>query len=377
MASKIAFLITSTGWGGLEMNTIKLAILLREKNYQVTLFTQEDSTINSYGKENKVFNSIFCFKKNRKYFDFKSAKTIAQKLKDEGINTIMAFDNKDIDLIAWTKKLYFKELNFVYQQHMQIGINKKDLIHSFRFNSIDRWISPLNYLKNEIGIRTRFPADKVNVIPLCLDVAKFYPPKYSKKQALDLLNLKPNAPLMGIVGRIDPLKGQFFLVKSLLKLRQNGINLELLIFGSPTVNSEECFRYNEEIKAFVAENQLEKVVHFVAYQNDVSVFYNAVDLFVLASHSETYGMVTLEAMLSQIPIIATKSGGTSDILHNGDLGMLYQNEDYLNFEEQVKLFIANSDKVNETAKVAREFACKNYAQHIETDKIDLLLKELN
>ncbi|MGY8976988.1 MAG: glycosyltransferase [Cytophagales bacterium] len=50
------------------------------------------------------------------------------------------------------------------------------------------------------------------------------------------------------------------------------------------------------------------MLQFVKKQGieDVSVFYNAIDIFALASHSETFGMVTIEAMLSKLPIIPTK-----------------------------------------------------------------------
>ena len=73
--NKIAFLITSTGWGGLEMNTLKLVKLLSAKGYNVHLFTQEESTIYEKGKD--IFSEIHLIKKNRKYFDFKTAKYIS------------------------------------------------------------------------------------------------------------------------------------------------------------------------------------------------------------------------------------------------------------------------------------------------------------
>ena len=42
---KISFLITSDGWGGLEMNVLKLAKLLIQKGYDITLITHKNSTI--------------------------------------------------------------------------------------------------------------------------------------------------------------------------------------------------------------------------------------------------------------------------------------------------------------------------------------------
>ena len=65
---KIAFLITSSGWGGLEMNTIKLAKSLVKLNYEITLFTQKNATI--IDKKEDIFSSTVFIERNRKYFDF-------------------------------------------------------------------------------------------------------------------------------------------------------------------------------------------------------------------------------------------------------------------------------------------------------------------
>lgn len=369
---KIAFINTSTGWGGLEMNTLKLAKSLTGKGYSITLISNENSTIYNNGKD--LFASIILLNRKRKYFDFKSAKKISNSLQNERISTLIAIDNKDLDVIAWTKRLFFSKLNVIYQQQMQIGVNKRDFVHTFRFNSINYWISPLQYLKNEVSKRTKYPVDRVKVIPLCTDIKKFINRKYSKQEALQSLNISPKAPLIGIIGRISKMKGQLFLVESLMKLKQKGIDIELLIFGSATVNDPECQNYNKVLHETVRQNKLEDKVHFVGHQDDVSLFYNAVDVFVLASHSETFGMVTIEAMLSKLPIIATKSGGTGEILDNGKLGILYEYENHEEFCQKLLWILNNKIEATNMASNAQKTASEKYNQEIETNEIDYLIK---
>lgn len=372
---KIAFLITSTGWGGLEMNVLKLAILLSGKGYEISLITQEKSTIYTKGKN--LFYGTLILKDKKKYFDFPSAKIIGKHLHKEGIGTLIVCDNKDLDVAAWAKKIFFKTLNILYHQQMQIGVNKKDFLHTFRFNSINYWISPLHYLKNEIAEKTKFPIERVKVIPLCTDITTLINRKYSKVEALQLLNITPKAPLVGIIGRIDRKKGQLFLVESFIKLKEIGIDIEILIFGSATVNSKEDSEYYANIRNLVKQNKLEDVVHFVDFQEDISLFYNAVDVFVLGSHSETFGMVTIEAMLSKLPIIATKSGGTSEILEYGKLGLLYEFENYEEFSNQLIWVLNNRSDAENMAAMAQKIASEKYALEVEGDGIDKLLQELS
>ena len=82
----LGLLITSTGWGGLEMNTLKLARLLAQKGYRITLFTQQNSSLPKYAT-NEFYNVVF-INNHRKYFDFYTAKTLSILLKENDIKNL-------------------------------------------------------------------------------------------------------------------------------------------------------------------------------------------------------------------------------------------------------------------------------------------------
>jgi D-inositol-3-phosphate glycosyltransferase len=375
VSKRIAFLITSTGWGGLEMNTLKLASHLRQRGYHITLLSQEGSSIRKQGSA--AFDAVVLLNKPRKYFDFRSARSIGKALRSGGINTLVAFDSKNLDLVAWTKRLFHKQLKVLYQQHNQIGIDKKDPLHTMRFRAIDRWVTPLNWLKQEIIQRTKYPAERIRVVPLGVDVAKLALQRYTKTEARAALGLTPQAPLLGIIGRISEKKGQRFLVDSVAKLKDQGTRVELLIFGSATINDTESQQYERELLQAVKDHGLNEVVHFVPHRDDVSVFYNAVDVFVLASHSETYGMVTIEAMLAGLPIIATRTGGTSELLGEGSFGSLYDYEDFDGFATCLSSVFDNPERHAAMAREAQRKAHSTYTLQVELDGIDVLLQELD
>lgn len=370
---KIAFFITSTGWGGLEMNTVKLAKSLIDLNYEITLFTQENATIL---KEKELFQSVVFIKKNRKYFDFKTSKQIATALKEKDINTIFVVDNKDLDVIAWAKSFYFKDLKIVYQQHMQIGIPKKDLLHTLRFNKIDKWVTPLNYLKQEIKIQTKFDPAKIVQIPIGINVTELFKNIPERENARNHFNLNSTDFVVGVVGRISRKKGQLFVVQALKEELKNNSNLKLLIVGSATINDEDCQNYERELHAFVKNEGLTSSVIFHPHSNDVALFYKSIDLFVLSSESETYGMVTLEALFFKIPILATKSGGTSDLLNQGEFGELYMYQNQADFLSKFHHIQANFETAKSKSTIGFEFAMKNYTLEVETSAINTLLKSL-
>lgn len=371
---KIAFLITSTGWGGLEMNTLKLAKLLTERGFEITLFTQQHSTL--FEKGQGVFKGIEVISKNRKYFDFKSANLVSKTLIKRNINRLLVVDNKDLDVAVWCKKRYFNKLKIVYQQHMQIGINKKDWLHTLRYKAVDVWVSPLPFLKREIAIRTHFPLSRVKILPIGLETEKFSTRKYTKAEARRVLGIDTNLPLVGIIGRISRKKGQSFLLEALHLLVEKGTPYHVLIFGSATVNDAGDKTYADDLKMFVHENGLAEFVHFVDAQEDTALFYNAIDVFVLASHSETYGMVTIEAMLNELPILATDSGGTTEILGNGAFGTLYKYNDLLDFIPKLEQLFTADPTVGIKAQDAKQHALKHYDQQDEVNGFIQIFNDL-
>ena len=280
-------------------------------------------------------------------------------MKTNNINKIVVFDNKELDMVAWCKKLFFKSLKVVYLQQMQIGINKKDLLHTFRFSAIDKWLAPLPYLKKEIGIRTKFPLNKVEIVPLCLDIEPFLKNPYSQAEARENMGIVTDKPLLGILGRISEKKGQQFLVECLENMVDKGLELELVIFGSPTVNDPECQAYHKAMLDYIELRQLSSHIHLIPYQKDVAQFYAAIDLFIMASHSETVGMVTVEAMLSEKPIIGTNSGGTPELLENGEVGTLYEYNNHESLIEKVLLYLENVDEFQAKGKQAKKLPQKS------------------
>ena len=90
------------------MNSLKLAHLMQGKGFEIVLYMQKDSLI--YEKPNLTFKKIEIIKIKRKYFDFANAKKLANSLILNEIDKILIIDNKDLDLVLWTKKKYHKKL---------------------------------------------------------------------------------------------------------------------------------------------------------------------------------------------------------------------------------------------------------------------------
>ena len=367
---KIGFYCSSLSWGGLEINFTLYALELIKRGYCIKIYCVKNSPIANKLIENKT--AVTFINRNKKYFDFINAYRVYKLFKKDGINLLWIRAPRDIIIAGLVKTFAGNKIKIIYQQGMQISMKKKDIFHTIRFSKIDAWITPLNYLANQIKELTRFDPEKIHIIPLAVN-NNSDKPKHTSFKSKELLNIPQDKFVLGILGRIDPLKSQLFLIKALEDIRRKNPNIILLIVGDASKEHNEYMKLLKKTAEFL---NLSDSVFFRPFNEDVDVFYKSIDLFTLASKNETFGMVTIEAMTNNVPIIATNSSGTPEILENGNLGFLYEPGDINDFCNKANWIINNYDKAKELSLTARNAAINKYNEFKIYSEIERLLTKL-
>ncbi|SNC64823.1 Glycosyltransferase involved in cell wall bisynthesis [Hymenobacter gelipurpurascens] len=317
---RLAILCLSDSLGGLEINTIKFSGWMRERGWDITLLIPPASPLAEWAAcEQLAYETIST---RRKSVALPAAQQVAQYLRKHGISRLLVTQNKDLGFVVLLKLLLGNELHVVYQQHMQIGIPKRDWFHTWRFSLIEAWLSPLPGLARQVTEMTRFNPARVHVVPLGIDLARFLEPGLTQQEAREQLQLPQHPLLLGVLGRFDDGKGQDFVIDVLHQLRtQHQQPVELVLMGELTRNEGD--EYWQHLQAQITRLGLREQVHILPFSPKTEVFYRAIDVFVLASVSETYGMVTIEAMAAGLPVVASATGGTLEIVQDGQTGLLY------------------------------------------------------
>ena len=136
----------------------------------------------------------------------------------------------------------------------------------------------------------------------------------SKEEARNNLNLPQQAWIIGNVGRLHHDKDQTTLIKGFARaLPQLPIDSLLVIMGAGPLEPT--------LKQLVIDLNLTKNIVFTGNIQNAKQYFKAFDLFALTSNSEPFGMVLLEAMAAEIPIICSDCGGGAEIIR--DVGQLF------------------------------------------------------
>ncbi len=367
---KIGFYCSSISWGGLEMNIVKCAVWLKERGYPVLVYCVKDSPI-AESVLDKNLEHVFV-PRNRKYFDFKNAWRMSKRAKSDEIKAMWLRDTRDLSTIGLAKTFSGKKFKMIYQQAMQLGVDKKDFLHTLRFARIDAWISLLDFLADQGKARTKFDSKKLHTVPLAVDIAE---EKLDKAEARTKLQIEGEKFTLGIIGRYSPLKGQLFLIRELAKLRAEGKDIELLMVGEKTRNESDDY-YNQII-AEIEELGLLKVVHMRPFMKNPTAFFKAIDLFIMASKGETFGTVTIESMMFGTPVLGTNASGTPELLEKGNLGYLFEVDNGEQLREQISRILENEQERKAKSEMAQKVAQEKYTRAAVTNRIEDLLETLD
>ncbi|MCC6485825.1 MAG: glycosyltransferase family 4 protein [Armatimonadetes bacterium] len=128
------------------------------------------------------------------------------------------------------------------------------------------------------------------------------------------------SPIIGIASRISPDKGQLDFVKAAGRIAAERPDARFLILGSPLFTHDDD--YPALLQEEIARQGLADRVLFTGFVDCVASLYKTMDICVLASLNEPFGLVVAEAMACGTAVVATRSGGPQEIITDGVDGLL-------------------------------------------------------
>jgi D-inositol-3-phosphate glycosyltransferase len=154
-----------------------------------------------------------------------------------------------------------------------------------------------------------------------------------------MLSDEPDELLVGILGRVDPMKGVDVLVRAMALLGGPAAKARLVVVGSPGLDPGG---YEREVRA-EADRLLGVRARFVGRMDDVRGVLRSLDVLVNASAAEPFGLTVLEAQASGVPVVAPRSGGIPDFVEDDDNGLLVPPGDAAALAEALERLLGNAD----------------------------------
>lgn len=160
------------------------------------------------------------------------------------------------------------------------------------------------------------------------------------------LEKKSNSAIKIIdISRIQPeIKGQDVLIKALSKCKKKGLSLSCDFVGGKYYPGPYL-----ELQELVKKSELENEVSFLGNRNDIPELMAQSDLFILPSRKEGFGLVIVEAMAAGLPIISSNVDGPAELIKNGENGLLFESENYLDLADKISYLYNNREEMSRLA----------------------------
>jgi D-inositol-3-phosphate glycosyltransferase len=180
--------------------------------------------------------------------------------------------------------------------------------------------------------------DRVEVVPPGVDHGVFVPG--DQDAARRALGLDPSARVLLFVGRIQPLKGADLAIRCLADLDPD---VTLLVVGGPSgIDGEAELR---RLHALADELHVRGRVRFVPPQphDRVTVYYQAADVCLVPSRTESFGLVALEAAACGTPVVAADVGGLRSVVDDGHTGFLVEGRRAIDYSAPVDVLLSDRE----------------------------------
>lgn len=370
----LSILCLSDSWGGLELNTARFAGWMQQRGWPVQLITRANSPLALRAQEMNL--PLVAFENRWKSLDVPAARRLAQLWAQFGTRAVIVTRNADLGVAVLSKQLFRPDMPLVYQQHMQLGLVKRGLLHTLRYNALAAWLSPLPSLARQVLEKTRLAPEKLHVVPLGVELDKFMDEQLTTAESRRQLHLKlpAGSVLLGLIGRFDDGKGQDFVVEALARLRPRFPQLHLLLVGEPTRN--EGTTYYDTLLSRIQELGLADVVHLRGFTPRPEVAYRALDISVTASTNETYGMVTIEAMAAGRPVVGAATGGTRELLDDNRTGLLFELRNVASFAACIERLLTEPGLAARLGAAGQAEALATYAHTRQCELTEQVLWQL-
>jgi glycosyltransferase involved in cell wall biosynthesis len=314
-----------------------------------------ESPLGPFSEELKK-NGIEFYELNRQPgFDTNLIKQIRQTLKSNNVDIIHC--HQYTPWVYGTIAAAFTRTKVIFTEHGRFHPDssswKRKISNPFLLMLTERVTAISKATKKALTEFEFIPKTKIEVIYNGIK------PLVSNNEKVHILREKfkipKNANVLGTIARLDPIKNQTIMIRSLKKLLTTLPNTYLIIVG----DGEE----REKLENLVDELDVRTHVFFTGYITQPVDYLEVMDVFLLSSLSEGTSMTLLEAMSLSKPCVVTDAGGNAEIILHEESGFVTQNNDSEMFYQAIKKLLRIKNEVNRLGNLANNRFMKNFTAH--------------
>lgn len=358
----IAFLLDNLGVGGTELNAVRTARLLVERELPVIALAVRDQ-----GPLREAYEAAGIPVHGIPLRSFASTSVIAARrrlqalIRDYGANIIHSHDFYSNVLAALAAPSTCKVI--MSRRWWHSPSRARRLLGRFAYSRADQVLANSPSVGRLLAEEEGVPSSRITVIPNFVDAASFCDDPASGPTALrESFGIGRDAVVLGVVARLSSEKGHDVLLRAYALARRSipGESHLILIGDGP-----ESGRLQDLSQSLGLEGH----VHFAGHRTPPPNLHLNLDVSILPSFSEGFPNSVIEAMAASRPVIASCVGGVPDAVQDGVTGILVPPRDVEALANAITELCASRDRRHDLGRAAFQLARSNYSAKPTIDNL--------
>ncbi len=350
---KILQISSAQSLGGGERHLADLANGLARQGHEVYVALRPKSPLIAELKDVPEKNITTLPLRNS--LDASSARALARIARANQIEIVHAHMARDYPLAAYAAR---KSLGskLIITRHVLFPLGR---LHRITLAQAARLIAVSPAVSAQLTADKVAPAEKISVVLNGIDTAGFQAARqgFSRRQFLDNWKLPEACLLVGTVGELTPLKGQEEFIRAARQVLRQHPNVHFVIAGLDHSRGNEN---RARLEQLVGELRLAERVRLVGWLKDLAQLYCALDVFVSASHTESFGLAIAEAMASGTAVVATETEGARELIRTCATGLLVPIGDVNKLAAAISALLQDKDEQARLGVAAQQAALANF-----------------
>jgi glycosyltransferase involved in cell wall biosynthesis len=166
----------------------------------------------------------------------------------------------------------------------------------------------------------------VRVVYNGFDLERYSDVEVDREEVRRRLGLEADSAVIGVVAQLTPWKGQDDAIRTLALVRKERPSTHLVLVGEAKFRdrstSYDNISYEGSLRRLAERLGVADAITFLGERRDVPTLLHAFDIVLVPSRHEPFGRSVVEAMAAGTPVIATRVGGPSEVIADGESGLL-------------------------------------------------------
>lgn len=301
----------------------------------------------------------------RNALDVQSAHELARFVRKHQIEVVHAHMARDYSLAAYATRRN-RDAKLIVTRHVLFPLNR---LHRQTLARAHCVIAVSNAVARELRNQRVTRDELITVVHNGIDTERFTQALagFDRAEYLRSKGLPADSLLVGSIGELRTLKRHDDFIRAAAIVAQHFPQTHFVLAGIDTSPSGEV---RQQLEQLVKQLQLNDRFHFLGWLDDAAKLLAALDVFVSASETESFGLAIAEAMAAGTAVVATATDGACEVIENQKSGLLVPISDPPHLADAIATLLANEPQRRVIGQRAQDEVRSRFSLRRMVDEIE-------